>query len=268
MLWRALGHIERGFYIDVGACSPDEYSVTKLFSERGWHGINVEPNPIHYEALTSRRPRDVNLPIALGSHEGRTKIHLFGDTGLSTLDESIAKSHRKNRQETTRTVELRRLADVWRERVSQDQPVHFLKVDVEGFEREVLLGGDWSVNRPWIVVVEATVPLSTELRHAAWENILVEAGYKFVYFDGLNRFYVAREHADLEASFSAPPNVFDDFVPAAVIERDGIIATLRDEAKARSRELEVIRRERDSGTGTIGRAQCPAGPCRSREACN
>ena len=114
---------------------------------------------------------------------------------------------------------------MWRERVPQDQPVHFLKVDVEGFEREVLLGGDWSVNRPWIVVVEATAPLSTELRHAAWENILVEAGYKFVYFDGLNRFYVAREHADLEAGFSAPPNVFDDYVPAALIERDGIIAT-------------------------------------------
>ena len=73
MLWRALGHIERGFYIDVGACSPDEHSVTKLFSERGWHGINVEPNPVHYEALKSRRPRDVNLPIALGSHEGRTR---------------------------------------------------------------------------------------------------------------------------------------------------------------------------------------------------
>ena len=251
MLWRALGHVKQGFYIDVGACSPDEMSVTKLFSERGWHGVNVEPNPVHYEALKSRRPRDVNLPIALGSHEGRAKIHLFGDTGLSTLDESIAKSHRENWQETTRTVEVRRLADMWRERVPQDQPVHFLKVDVEGFEREVLLGGDWSVNRPWIVVVEATAPLSAELQHAAWENILVEAGYKFVYFDGLNRFYVAREHADLEAGFSAPPNVFDDYVPAALIERDGIIATLRDEANARSRELEVIRRERDAARAQL-----------------
>jgi len=45
MLWRALKHVERGFYIDVGACSPDQHSVTRAFYEKGWHGINVEPNP-------------------------------------------------------------------------------------------------------------------------------------------------------------------------------------------------------------------------------
>ncbi|KAA6482866.1 FkbM family methyltransferase [Agrobacterium sp. ICMP 7243] len=231
VLWRALGHIEHGFYIDVGACSPDDMSVTKLFSERGWRGINVEPNPIHYAALKSRRFRDINLPIALGSYEGRTEIHLFGDTGLSTLDESVAQAHRENWQETTQVVELRRLADVWREHVPRDQPVHFLKVDVEGFEREVLLGCDWAVNRPWVVVVEATAPLSTEPRHATWESILVDSDYKFVYFDGLNRFYVAREHAELEAAFFAPPNVFDDYIPVAVIERDAVISSLRGEAE-------------------------------------
>ncbi|QND48905.1 FkbM family methyltransferase [Rhizobium lusitanum] len=231
MLWRALGHIEQGFYIDVGACSPDDMSVTKLFSERGWSGINVEPNPAHYEALKRRRPRDTNLPIALGSQVGQVDIHLFGDTGLSTLDDSIAQSHRENWKETTHTVELRRLADVWRESVPQDQPVHFLKVDVEGFERDVLLGGDWSAHRPWIVVVEATAPLSPELRHSMWEDILLNADYRFVYFDGLNRFYVAYEHADLEAAFSAPPNIFDDYISVALLERDAVIASLRDEVR-------------------------------------
>jgi len=45
MLWRALKHIERGFYIDVGAWSSDLDSVTRAFYEHGWRGINVEPNP-------------------------------------------------------------------------------------------------------------------------------------------------------------------------------------------------------------------------------
>ncbi|MCU0506725.1 MAG: FkbM family methyltransferase, partial [Chloroflexi bacterium] len=40
MLWRALGDVGAGFYVDVGAFSPTEDSVTLAFSERGWRGIN------------------------------------------------------------------------------------------------------------------------------------------------------------------------------------------------------------------------------------
>ena len=43
MLWRALGHVSGGFWIDVGAADPDTHSVTRVFSERGWCGVNIEP---------------------------------------------------------------------------------------------------------------------------------------------------------------------------------------------------------------------------------
>ena len=43
MLWRALRHGEHRFWVDVGAADPDVLSVTRAFSERGWHGINIEP---------------------------------------------------------------------------------------------------------------------------------------------------------------------------------------------------------------------------------
>jgi len=43
MLWRALKHIEQGFYVDVGANDPTFLSVTHAFYERGWHGINIDP---------------------------------------------------------------------------------------------------------------------------------------------------------------------------------------------------------------------------------
>ncbi|RQU92579.1 FkbM family methyltransferase, partial [Burkholderia cenocepacia] len=35
MLWRALGHVHNGFYIDVGAADPVDLSVTKLFYDHG-----------------------------------------------------------------------------------------------------------------------------------------------------------------------------------------------------------------------------------------
>ncbi len=91
------------------------------------------------------------------------------------------------------------------------QDVHWLKIDVEGLEEQVLRGWDSTVLRPWIILIEATVPMSTKLNYEAAELIIVEAGYSFVYFDGLNRFYVAPEHPELASAFTSPPNVFDEF---------------------------------------------------------
>lgn len=93
--------------------------------------------------------------------------------------------------------------------------VDFLKVDVEGFEREVLAGADWSSFRPRVVVMEATMPKSDEPAHAAWEPILFEAGYRFAMFDGLNRFYAHADEPALLQTLAIPANVFDDFVPYA-----------------------------------------------------
>ena len=87
--------------------------------------------------------------------------------------------------------------------------IHFCKIDVEGAEADVLEGLDVAGWRPWVVVVESTRPNSTEQTHESWEPSLLSAGYEFCLFDGLNRFYVANEHAELRHKLSAPANVLD-----------------------------------------------------------
>lgn len=212
MLCRALKNIENGFYIDIGAAWPDEHSVTKAFYERGWHGVNVEPNPTFNKLLIEQRPKDIILAFAVGSQEGILKMNFFRNTGLSTLDDEIANKHQIDGREIERLdVEVVTLSKIWRDYVSKDQPVHFLKVDVEGYESEAIKGNDWSTYRPWVVVVEATLPLSQEESHEEWESLLLDADYLFAYADGLNRFYVAKEHQNLLSAFKYPPNVFDDF---------------------------------------------------------
>lgn len=213
MLWRALKHVERGFYIDVGAFSPDFDSVTRAFSERGWRGINIEPNPHYLAQLNARRPHDANLGIAVSDFDGEIELSVIEDTGLTTVETSIAKGHGDAGWALSHiTVPTQTLAHVWDRHVPEGQAVHFLKVDVEGHEAAVLRGADWSRHRPWIVVVEATLPNSQVRSHAEWHGILEEAGYDFVYWDGLNRFYVAREHRELAKHFDTPPNVFDGFI--------------------------------------------------------
>ncbi len=195
MLWRALGRVREGFWIDVGAHDPDKHSITRAFSERGWRGVNLEPVQTHFARLQAARPRDLNLNLAAAAAPGRLSFHRIGTTGLSTLDADIAAAHARNGWEVeTENVDVTTLAEICRRHVSGQ--VHFLKIDVEGAEREVLLGADFTVCRPWIVLVEAIRPDTGEPSHAAWEPILLTAGYHFVWFDGLNRFYLAEEHLE------------------------------------------------------------------------
>ncbi|MFM5482313.1 FkbM family methyltransferase [Aeromonas veronii] len=213
MLWRALKHIEHGFYIDVGAAWPDQDSVTKAFYDRGWSGVNVEPNPKHYCALELNRPNDINVQAALGEVSGKLNLSLFRDTGLSTLDAEIAKKHISQGYTCdVINVPLVTLKDLFLQYDIKD--VHFLKIDVEGFEKQVISGNDWSACRPWIVVVEATVPMSKIEYYTSWEPILINNDYVFAYADGLNRFYVAKEHIELVNAIKYPPNVFDQFITA------------------------------------------------------
>ena len=203
----------QGFYIDVGAWSPDLDSVTRAFYERDWHGINIEPSPEFNSELRERRPRDINLCQAVGDQEGSLMMNFLSNSGLSTVDNATAKRHQQHGWVLDRQqVRVTRLADIWRTYVPTDQPVHFLKVDVEGYEEAVLKSNDWTANRPWVVVVEATIPMSQVESFKPWEPILLEANYVFAYADGLNRFYVAKEHSELLPALKFPPNVFDDFV--------------------------------------------------------
>jgi len=217
MLKRALADVGRGFYVDLGAADPDEYSVTKAFYDLGWRGINVEPMQMPFERLVAARSRDVNLSCVVGA--GRHPITMFsvdGVGGLSTADQRIAESYR-NRGIEVVEVELacRSLDDILDEHASAD--IHFLKIDVEGYEQCVLDSASFTRHRPWIVLVEATLPLTSIPSYSSWEPGLLAKGYVHVYSDGLNRFYLASEkHAELHERFAFPPNVFDEYEVARV----------------------------------------------------
>lgn len=211
MLWRALKTVEGGFYIDVGAWSPSIDSVTKLFYDSGWCGINIEPNPEFAAELKNERPRDTNLQLAAGSRRERRILNIMPASGLSSLERPLSGLTSALDVKHVET-EVRPLADIWDEFVPSRQEVHFLKIDVECHEGEVLKGCNWAKHRPWIVVVEATAPNSTLETHETWEPLLLDARYEFAYADGLNRFYVASEQRRLLPAFKYPPNVFDNFV--------------------------------------------------------
>jgi len=268
ILQRVLANVEHGVYIDVGAQHPIHDSVTRAFYERGWRGGNIEPVDEWFGLLCIDRPEDINLQVVVGANAGEVTFYRVSETGLSTMDAEVAKKHAANGENVVEIVmPMRTLTDVI-EQVSPDQ-LHFLKIDVEGAEGEVLRGLDLSAVRPWVLVIESTLPnTQVDVSHE-WSHLVIDAGYSEVYFDGLNRFYLAKEHAALAERFAMPPNCFDNFVRYADWERGeqarklaisldeahGAVDALKAQLEDANGQLAAAAAELESGRAALSSAQ-------------
>lgn len=266
MLWRALHGIGVGRYLDVGAGEPEADSVTRAFYERGWHGVNVEPLPGPFARLQASRPRDVNLNLAVGAAPGEVTFHVVGEeTGLSTLDPALAECHRAAGWQTQETrVRVTTLAEICTAHVDGD--LHFLKVDAEGAELDVLRGADFTRWRPWIVLVEALDPVGLRPQHEGWEREVLEpSGYRFAWFDGLNRFYLAAEReAELAGAFQVPPNLFDGFVRVAEAEAGRRIESARAAGEAANARAHAAQERADEAQARVAAAEARADNAQAR----
>ncbi len=282
VLARCFRHVKRGFYVDVGASDPVVHSVTKYFYDAGWSGINIEPEAGAFAMLQAQRHRDLNLNIGIASFNGT--LDLFEGPvsmkGQSSFVESVASGLATDGAHfNPRRVEVRTLASVCEEWI--DGEIDFLKIDTEGFEREVLAGADWMRWRPSVVVVEATAPNTATPVHQEWEHLLLAAEYRFALFDGLNRFYVRADRDDLWEMASVPANYFDHFVThrertleeqleacgdRIVQVQDALEQTRRQLQQARSERSDFERLARVSmeGVPTAGGAESRIAPARRR----
>ena len=212
ILRRALKDVDNGFYIDVGANDPVVDSVSKAFYDNGWRGINIEPVSEWYEKLLKDRPDDINLQVAVGANEGEIDFYEIIGTGLSTTIKLTAERHVNEHGFHVKNykVPVNTLSAICKEHSSPI--IHFLKIDIEGAEKSALEGLDLREIRPWVILVESTLPTLEIEHYEEWEFMILTADYEFAYFDGLNRFYVAKEHQKISERLAIPPNVFDDFV--------------------------------------------------------
>jgi len=185
IILRALFHdVKKGFYIDIGANFPTVDSVTKVFYDIGWTGINIEPLTRAYLKLKQSRVRDVNLNLGVGSKVGVASFREYPDlSGHSTFEDSQKDAHKeKSLDYKVKLTTLNALFETY-----QVKHVHFLKIDVEGYEQRVLEGNDWSKNRPEVVCIEAN--------HVSkdWRGVFADHQYTLFINDGLNEYYIAKE---------------------------------------------------------------------------
>lgn len=186
ILLALLHDVKTGFYVDVGANYPIIDSVTKIFYDKGWTGINIEPIESLYQQFLKTRPKDINLRCGAGKEAGKATLREYTDiSGHSTFNLQQKKQHDKSLKYTDYEVSIRTLKDIFEE--YKTKHIHFLKIDVEGFEYEVVAGNDWSQYRPEIICIEANHESGN------WRQIIDKNSYRFFIADGLNEYYVADE---------------------------------------------------------------------------
>ena len=214
VLFRLVELIPEGFYIDVGAAHPILDNVTYALYKAGWHGLNIEPMKREADLLREIRPRDITCEVAAGDSVGRLVLYAapLENRGATTAEKELVAKYTSTGQTFEEfEVDVVRLDEILEE--NKIEIVHILKIDVEGAERAVIEGASITRYRPWVLVIEATRPNSTEDVSSEWENLILDAGYSPALFDGLNKFYVRNDMPEINKLISTPANVFDRWKP-------------------------------------------------------
>lgn len=152
----------RGFWVDIGAHHPTRYSNTRMFSEMGWRGINVDAMPEVIDLFRKRRPQDINVNVGIGDKPGELAYYQFPDhaynTFLKTNVDGLARKWGRElvegRDYNVRMVEVITLRELLDGYLPKGQKIDFLTVDAEGMDQAILESNDWSLYRPDFILVE------------------------------------------------------------------------------------------------------------------
>ncbi len=169
-------------YVDVGASFSKSCSNTWPLYLKGWRGLLIEPIPHCWPSILRERPGDYLYPTAVSDVDGFTEFRVAGE--LSTLrdDWPIV-------EQATLTVETRKLSSILEEFKDIRDNCKFCSIDVEGHEKEVISGIDFSTFNPDLFIIEFRkhdprklgVSLAQE-----WLPLLLQQGYTAIDCTQLN----------------------------------------------------------------------------------
>lgn len=147
--------------LDVGA---NIGQFAKILRKAGYAGeiVSFEPLSTSFARLArsaSRDPRWQAIHLGLGDRDHEATLHISGDSQASSLRDMLPLHHDVASYFSyvgEERVSIRKLDTVWDEYVRPESKV-YLKIDTQGFEKEVLDGAVRSLSRVKAVQLEMSI---------------------------------------------------------------------------------------------------------------
>lgn len=184
-----------GIYVDVGACDPIYLSNTLLLHKHGWRGVNIDLSESAIRTFNKHRPNDVNVVAAVSDRRVQMKKLTFKDSTVNCIvpladanETRLGHAPIAVEEVTTRT-----LTDILSECPFHSRSIHYLNVDCERHDVNVLLGLDFNRYAPKLISVEA----HTERERERILAILRPHGYAFSDLTNITAFFM--KEADLNS---------------------------------------------------------------------
>uniref|UniRef100_A0A6C0KEX4 Methyltransferase FkbM domain-containing protein n=1 Tax=viral metagenome TaxID=1070528 RepID=A0A6C0KEX4_9ZZZZ len=187
---------KNGVYIELGALDGVLYSNTKFFEDSlHWKGILIEPHPNKFELLKKNRPNNFLFNDLVSCNTEPLKFKYFVDfhAAVSGVEDTLSQFHydeffneyNKVLPQDTIYIKPRTLTDIIKS--TNITYIHFLSLDVEGHEYEVLQSWDFSI--PIELIMMETLGVQPE-REELCRQILLKNGYTFIEKFKHNEIYV------------------------------------------------------------------------------
>ena len=157
-----LGQLDNGVFLDIGANDGVSLSNSLLFEEKGWTGVCIDPHPVIFETLKTKRHCHL-LNACIADEDGMVNFLVVEGKSnmLSGILEFLDERHRtridKEIVETggsKRTIEIEALSPQTLLKRFEIDWVDYLSIDTEGCELAILKTFDFQKTPVQIIGVE------------------------------------------------------------------------------------------------------------------
>lgn len=144
-----------GFYVDVGAHDPIIKSNTYLLHQKGWSGINIDPNESTINRFNAKRPHDQNIRALISNESTSFEYLHYNEPAVNCISsERRSEIDKKYKLLKTEKINSLKLSDVFNSAKIPESGIDVLDVDCEGHDLSVLQSNDWRKYRPKVILAE------------------------------------------------------------------------------------------------------------------
>lgn len=156
------GFPDDGWFVDIGASHPSRLSNTYLLERNfGWNGVLVEPNPEYTDLLRSHRGAPLTTRPLWSAAGCELEFEIKG-TRSSLVHESVTSVASERKTEASVVMQTTDW-DTFAREFELPSFIHYMSLDTEGSEYEILSGIDFARYSFGLISVEHNYTRSREL---------------------------------------------------------------------------------------------------------